>query len=165
MLRYQLLHYYCYSRFLNINIKFPFLKNFYILYNEDIYSIYLEGGDYEKALSEKQEREKAEQEERRKLNEEGKKIIQDTEEEIGLDNQINDNEEKKEEKEINQNEKEEKEEKEEEHVENENPFAAPEIESSSEETEEDKSFNDILYWNISPNIDEKTGKKILNDLD
>ena len=133
--------------------------------DNDIYSLYLEGGDYEKALSEKKEREKAEQEERRKLNEEGKKIIQDTEEEIGLDNQINNNEEKNEEQKINQNEKEEKEEKEEQHLENENPLEGPEIESSSEETDEDKSFNDVNYWNVSPNIDKKTESNILNDLD
>ena len=145
-------------------------KNIMDVLKEDneIYSLYLQGGDYEKALSEKKEREKAEQEERRKLNEEGKKIIQDTEEEIGLNNQINENEGKNEEQEVNQNEKEGKEGKEgkeEEHVENENPSDVPEIESSSEETEDDKSFNDVNYWNVSYNVDEKKGNDIINALD
>ena len=142
-------------------------KNFFEVLQEDneIYSLYLEGGDYEDTLNKKKERENNEREERRKLNEGEKKIIQDTEEEIGLGNPINDNKEGNNgEQENNQNEKEEKEE---EHFENQNPFDVPEVqevESFSEETEEDKSFNDVIYWSI-PGIKPEDGKNILKDLD
>ena len=131
--------------------------------DNDIYSVYLEGGDYEKILQEKKEREKNEQEERRKLNEEGKKIIEDTEEDIGLGNPINDNNdnnENNEEPENNQNENNE----EQDINQNENPFAVPEVESSSEENEEEKMFNDVNYWE-TPMPDEKAKNDALKDLD
>ena len=131
--------------------------------DNDIYSIYLKGGDYEKILQEKKEREKNEQEERRKLNEEGKKIIEDTEEDIGLGNPINDNNdnnENNEEPENNQNENNE----EQDINQNENPFAVPEVESSSEENEEEKMFNDVNYWE-TPMPDEQAKNDALKDLD
>ena len=142
-------------------------KNFFEVLQEDneIYSLYLEGGDYKDTLNKKKERENNEREQRRKLNEGEKKIIQDTEEEIGLGNPINDNKEGNNgEQENNQNEKEEKEE---EHFENQNPFDVPEVqevESFSEETEEDKSFNEVIYWSI-PGIKPEDGNNILKDLD
>ena len=130
--------------------------------DNEIYSLYLEGGDYEDTLNKKKERENNEREQRRKLNEGEKKIIQDPEEEIGLGNPINDNKEGNNgEQENNQNEKEEKEE---EHFENQNPFDVPEVqevESFSEETEEDKSFNEVNYWSI-PGIKPEDGDNLLN---
>ena len=160
-------------------------KSFFKVLEEDnkIYSLYLEGGDYEDTLNKKKERENNEREERNKLYEGDKKTIQDTEEEIGLGNQINDNEEGNNgEQENNQNEKEEneakevaeekekkdeneaKKAKEEENFENQDPFDSPEIESSSEETEEDKNYNDPNYWGIKSEMKPEEGENLIKDL-
>ena len=137
-------------------------KNFMEVLEEDneIYSTYLKGGDYEKLLTEKKEREKQEQEERKKLNEQANKEMQDDLNDNGMGNENNpygDN--KGEDNEENPKEKEEDKEF------MENPFdTVEEIEVESEETEEQKSFNDVNYW--KPEVkDDDSMKNILNDLD
>jgi hypothetical protein len=137
-------------------------KNFMEVLEEDneIYSTYLKGGDYEKLLTEKKEREKQEQEERKKLNEQANKEMQDDQNDIGMGNENNpygDN--KGEDNEENPKEKEEDKEF------MENPFdTVEEIEEESAETEEQKSFNDVNYW--KPEVkDDDSMKNILNDLD
>ena len=137
-------------------------KNFMEVLEEDneIYSTYLKGGDYEKLLTEKKEREKQEQEERKKLNEQANKEMQDDLNDNGMGNENNpygDN--KGEDNEENPKEKEEDKEF------MENPFdTVEEIEVESEETEEQKSFNYVNYW--KPEVkDDDSMKYILNDLD
>ena len=134
-------------------------KNFMEVLEEDneIYSTYLEGGDYEKLLTEKKEREKQEQEERKKLNEQVKEEMQEDLNDIGVgsenigygDNKGEDNEEIQKDKEEFM----------------ENPLdMVEEIEIESEETEEQKSFNDVNYW--KPEVkDDDSMKNILDDLD
>ena len=125
--------------------------------DNEIYSTYLEGGDYEKLLTEKKEREKQEQEERKKLNEQVKEEMQEDLNDIGVgsenigygDNKGEDNEEIQKDKEEFM----------------ENPLdMVEEIEIESEETEEQKSFNDVNYW--KPEVkDDDSMKNILDDLD
>ena len=139
-------------------------KNFMEVLKEDneIYSTYLEGGDYEKLLAEKKEREKQEQEERKKLNEVGEKDMQEEEKEIGNINDFGDakgaeNNENLKEKEVEEENKELME----------NPFDMAEevVEAESEETEEEKSFNDVNYWKPENKQDDDSMKDLLNDLD
>jgi hypothetical protein len=134
-------------------------KSFMEVLKEDneIYSTYLEGGDYGKLLTEKKEREKKEQEERKKLNE-GEKAMKEEENEIGGINDFGDakggenNEnlqEKEEDKELM-----------------ENPFdTAEEVEVESVETEEEKSFNDVNYWRPENQQNDDAMKDILDELD
>ena len=119
-------------------LKYFCQKNIMEVLNEDkdIFYVYSQEGDYEKLLSEKKEREKQEQEERKKLYEEREKIINN----------------------LNKDEKEE--------LEIEKPYASiDEIETMSEESEEDKSFNDVNYWKVEIKPDEKIINNIFNDLD
>ena len=139
-------------------------KNFMEVLKEDneIYSTYLEGGDYEKLLAEKKEREKQEQEERKKLNEVGEKDMQEEEKEIGNINDFGDAKGA----ENNENLKEKKVEEENKEL-MENPFDMAEevVEAESEETEEEKSFNDVNYWKPENKQDDDSMKDLLNDLD
>ena len=129
-------------------------KNFMELLEQDnsIYSVYLKGEDYESLLNEKKEQEKLEKEERQKLEE--KSINEGAEEEMvsGLGDSINimggDNVEEQEE--------------------------APKIEEGpnieieeevSEETEEEKRFNDVNYWKADVKPDDNIMSAVLNDLD
>ena len=129
-------------------------KNFMELLEQDnsIYSVYLKGEDYESLLNEKKEQEKLEKEERKKLEE--KSINEGGEEEMvsGLGDSINI---------MGGNDVEEQEE-------------APKIEEGpnieieeevSEETEEEKRFNDVNYWKADVKPDDNIMSAVLNDLD
>ena len=129
-------------------------KNFMELLEQDnsIYSVYLKGEDYESLLNEKKEQEKLEKEERQKLEE--KSINEGAEEEMvsGLGDSINI---------MGGNDVEEQEE-------------APKIEEGpnieieeevSEETEEEKRFNDVNYWKADVKPDDNIMSAVLNDLD
>ena len=129
-------------------------KNFMELLEQDnsIYSVYLKGEDYESLLNEKKEQEKLEKEERKKLEE--KSINEGGEEEMvsGLGDSINimggnDVEEQEEAQKIE-----------------EGPDIVTE-EEVSEETEEEKRFNDVNYWKADVKPDDNIMSAVLNDLD
>ena len=136
-------------------------KNFMELLEQDnsIYSVYLKGEDYETLLNEKKEQEKKEKEERQKLEE--KKIEEGGDEEemvSGLGDSINildDN---------NAVEHDEIQKMEEEEEEKERPDTGTE-EEGSEETEDDKRFNDVNYWKADVRPDDNIMSAVLNDLD
>ena len=157
-------------------------RSFMDLMEQDmgIYKIYLEGGDYQKALDEKIENEKKEQEQIEKELEEKKKAEeeafkeeeeQDDNKKFNLKGSLNmfdqegeeENEKKDKEKEENaeenDNENEKEENKGEEKIENTNE------ESSTEENENLKEYNDVNFWKteISPN--DEIMSSVLNDLD
>ena len=136
-------------------------KNFMELLEQDnsIYSVYLKGEDYETLLNEKKEKEKKEKEERQKLEE--KKIEEGGDEEemaAGLGDSINildDN---------NAVEHDEIPKMEEEEEEKDRPDTGTE-EEGSEETEDDKRFNDVNYWKADVRPDDNIMSAVLNDLD
>ena len=136
-------------------------KNFMELLEQDnsIYSVYLKGEDYETLLNEKKEQEKKEKEERQKLEE--KKIEEGGDEEemvSGLGDSINildDN---------NAVEHDENQKMEEEEEEKDRPDTGTE-EEGSEETEDDKRFNDVNYWKADVRPDDNIMSAVLNDLD
>ena len=136
-------------------------KNFMELLEQDnsIYSVYLKGEDYETLLNEKKEQEKKEKEERQKLEE--KKIEEGGDEEemvSGLGDSINildDN---------NAVEHDEIPKMEEEEEEKDRPDTGTE-EEGSEETEDDKRFNDVNYWKADVRPDDNIMSAVLNDLD
>ena len=136
-------------------------KNFMELLEQDnsIYSVYLKGEDYETLLNEKKEQEKKEKEERQKLEE--KKIEEGGDEEemvAGLGDSINildDN---------NAVEHDEIQKMEEEEEEKDRPDTGTE-EEGSEETEDDKRFNDVNYWKADVRPDDNIMSAVLNDLD
>ena len=136
-------------------------KNFMELLEQDnsIYSVYLKGEDYETLLNEKKEQEKKEKEERQKLEE--KKLEEGGEEEemvAGLGDSINildDN---------NAVEHDEIPKMEEEEEEKDRPDTGTE-EEGSEETEDDKRFNDVNYWKADVRPDDNIMSAVLNDLD
>ena len=136
-------------------------KNFMELLEQDnsIYSVYLKGEDYETLLNEKKEQEKKEKEERQKLEE--KKIEEGGDEEemvSGLGDSINildDN---------NAVEHDEIQKMEEEEEEKDRPDTGTE-EEGSEETEDDKRFNDVNYWKADVRPDDNIMSAVLNDLD
>ena len=136
-------------------------KNFMELLEQDnsIYSVYLKGEDYETLLNEKKEQEKKEKEERQKLEE--KKIEEGGDEEemvAGLGDSINildDN---------NAVEHDEIPKMEEEEEEKDRPDTGTE-EEGSEETEDDKRFNDVNYWKADVRPDDNIMSAVLNDLD
>ena len=149
-------------------------KTFMDLMEEDIkiYKLYLDKGNYEKALEQKINREKLEKEKMEKEEEEKKKTEDDVyfnEEDEQEDNKKLDikdeveeeKEEKdeKEEKEENVGEKDEKEEGVEEKKESEKE------ESSTEETEKDKDYNDVNYWKVDIIPNDDIMSSIINDLD
>ena len=138
----------------------------------DIYKIYTQGGDFNKALEEKREKERIEREnmEKEKLDEEKKKMEEDgyfnnEEEETDdkkndLKGSINMNQDDEEEN----NEKEENNENNEENENEQRPEENKE-DSSTEESEKDKDYNDVNFWRpeVKPNDDILTS--ILSDLD
>ena len=135
-------------------------KNFMELLEQDnsIYSVYLKGEDYETLLIEKKEQEKKEKEERQKLEE--KKLEEGGEEEemvAGLGDSINilDDNNAVEHDEIPKMEEEE---------EKDRPDTGTE-EEGSEETEDDKRFNDVNYWKADVRPDDNIMSAVLNDLD
>ena len=136
-------------------------KNFMELLEQDnsIYSVYLKGEDYETLLNEKKEQEKKEKEERQKLEE--KKIEEGGDEEemvAGLGDSVNildDN---------NAVEHDEIPKMEEEEEEKDRPDTGTE-EEGSEETEDDKRFNDVNYWKADVRPDDNIMSAVLNDLD
>ena len=134
-------------------------KNFMELLEQDnaIYGQYLKGEDYLAALSEKKEQEKQEKEERQKLEE--KDLNEGGEEEMvsGLGDSINIIDD-------NKNVDQEEAPKAEEEEAKEKPDAGPE-EEVSEETEEEKSFNDVNYWKSEIKPDDDIMSAMLNDLD
>ena len=172
-------------------------KNFMELIEEDaqIFKIFLAGGDYEKALNDKKEKEKTEKEalEKEKEMEENKKAEEDAyynneEEEQddkknlkdsvnNLDQEDEENDEKKNENEnINENENENQNENEKENEkDNENNEEEKEKEkekteenkeeSSSEETEESKKFNEVNFWKPEIVPDDNIMSAVLNGLD
>ena len=145
-------------------LKYFGKKNFMELLEENnsIYSIYLKGDDYEPILEEKKQRLLKEEEERKKAEE--KSLMEGTEDEMvpGLgdsinmvgdnDNNENDNMEKEE---IQKHEEEEVKDK---------PDTGTE-EEITEESEEDKSFNDVNFWKPQINPDDNIMSAILHDLD
>ena len=135
-------------------------KNFMELLEQDnsIYSVYLKGEDYETLLNEKKEQEKKEKEERQKLEE--KKIEEGGDEEemvAGLGDSVNilDDNNAVEHDEIPKMEEEE---------EKDRPDTGTE-EEGSEETEDDKRFNDVNYWKADVRPDDNIMSAVLNDLD
>ena len=134
-------------------------KNFMELLEQDnsIYEQYLKGEDYMATLSEKKEQEKLEKEERQKLEE--KAMNEGGEEEMvsGLGDSINIIDD-------NKNVDQEEAPKAEEEEAKEKPDAGPE-EEVSEETEEEKSFNDVNYWKSEIKPDDDIMSAMLNDLD
>ena len=141
------------------DLKYFGKKNFMELLEEDnqIYNVFLEGGDYQKLLNEKKERELKEQEERKKsvedFNEPPEEGVEDNNIQAGLTDSINivdDNEQK----EVQKDDDEFKE-----------KLDSGGEEEVSEETEEDKSYNDVNCWkpNIAP--DDNIMSAVLNDLD
>ena len=148
-------------------------KTFMDLLEEDIaiYKIYLENGDYQKALNEKIEKAKLEQEKLEKELEEEKKkeeedfVAEEEEQEdkkgdlkgsVNLEGQDEDEENNK-----NDEEKEEKN--------NENETGGEEkVESSNEEEtaeEEKKDYNEVNYWKPEIKSNDDIMSAILNDLD
>ena len=127
--------------------------------DNSIYSVYLKGEDYETLLNEKKEQEKKEKEERQKLEE--KKLEEGGDEEgmvAGLGDSINildDN---------NAVEHDEIPKMEEEEEEKDRPDTGTE-EEGSEETEDDKRFNDVNYWKADVRPDDNIMSAVLNDLD
>ena len=151
-------------------------KNFMEVMEEDldIYKIYLKGEDYNKALKEKREKERIEREnmEKEKLAEEKRKMEEDgyfnnEEEEVDdmkkndLKGSINLNQDDEEEN--NEN----KEENNENNEENENEPKPEENkeDSSTEESEKDKEFNDVNFWRPEVKPDDDILSSILRDLD
>ena len=141
-------------------------KTFMDLLEEDIgiYKIYLENGDYQKALDEKIEKAKLEQENlEKKLEEEKKKDEEDfvAEEEEQEDKK---GDLKGSANEMGQEEDEEKEEKN-----NENEIGGEEkVESSNEEEtteEEKKDYNEVNFWKPEIKSNDSIMSAILNDLD
>ena len=134
-------------------------KNFMELLEQDnsIYEQYLKGEDYMATLSEKKEQEKLEKEERQKSEE--KAMNEGGEEEMvsGLGDSINIIDD-------NNNVNQEEAPKAEEEEAKEKPDAGPE-EEVSEETEEEKSFNDVNYWKSEIKPDDDIMSAMLNDLD
>ena len=165
--------------------------NFLEILEEDtnIYNIYKDGGDYKAKLEEKIEREKAEKEkaEKEKADQEivgeeeenkDEHIHQDDDEEneegveeIGVDregdeegekkNEAEENEKEDDEEKEKEKEKEEKEEKEKEDEENNDDKKS----TSTEESAEDKKYNEVNFWTapITPNDDIMSA--ILNDIE
>ena len=135
-------------------------KNFMELLEQDnaIYGQYLKGEDYLAALSEKKEQEKQEKEERQKLEE--KDLNEGGEEEMvsGLGDSINI---------IDDNKNNAVEQEEAPKVEEEEAKEKPDTgtEDVSEETEEEKSFNDVNYWKSEIKPDDDIMSAMLNDLD
>ena len=139
----------------------------------DIYKIYLSGGDFNKALEEKRDKERVEREnmEKEKLAEEKKKMEEDgyfNNEEEETDDKKNDlkgsiNMNQDEEEENNEN----KEENNENNEDNENEPKPEENkeESSTEESEKDKEFNDVNYWKPEIKANDDILSSILKDLD
>ena len=145
-------------------LKYFGKKNFMELLEENnsIYSIYLKGDDYEPILEEKKQRLLKEEEERKKAEE--KSLMEGTEDEMvpGLGDSINmvgdnDNNENDnmEQEEIQKHEEEEVKDK---------PDTGTE-EEITEESEEDKSFNDVNFWKPQINPDDNIMSAILHDLD
>ena len=134
-------------------------KNFMELLEQDnsIYEQYLKGEDYMATLTEKKEQEKLEKEERQKLEE--KAMNEGGEEEMvsGLGDSINIIDD-------NNNVDQEEAPKAEEEEAKEKPDTGPE-EEVSEETEEEKSFNDVNYWKSEIKPDDDIMSAMLNDLD
>ena len=141
------------------DLKYFGKKNFMEILEEDnqIYRIYTEGGDYEKLLNAKKEREKKEQEERKKSEEEANEAGEEEQEEpnvqIGLGDSINNFDDGEQEKEVKKDEDEFKEK------------LDSGTEEPSEETEEDKSFNDVNFWKPSITPDDNIMNAFLTDLD
>ena len=141
------------------DLKYFGKKNFMELLEEDnkIYRTYTEGGDYEKLLNAKKEREKKEQEERKKSEEEAGEAGEEEQEEpnvqIGLGDSINNFDDGEQEKEVKKDEDEFKEK------------LDSGTEEPSEETEEDKSFNDVNFWKPSITPDDNIMNAFLTDLD
>ena len=135
-------------------------KNFMELLEQDnaIYGQYLKGEDYLAALSEKKEQEKQEKEERQKLEE--KDLNEGGEEEMvsGLGDSINI---------IDDNNNNAVDKEEAPKVEEEEAKEKPDTgtEDVSEETEEEKSFNDVNYWKSEIKPDDDIMSAMLNDLD
>ena len=135
-------------------------KNFMELLEQDnaIYGQYLKGEDYLAALSEKKEQEKQEKEERQKLEE--KDLNEGGEEEMvsGLGDSINI---------IDDNKNNAVDQEEAPKVEEEEAKEKPDTgtEDVSEETEEEKSFNDVNYWKSEIKPDDDIMSAMLNDLD
>ena len=123
-----------------------------------IYGQYLKGEDYLAALSEKKEQEKQEKEERQKLEE--KDLNEGGEEEMvsGLGDSINI---------IDDNKNNAVDQEEAPKVEEEEAKEKPDTgtEDVSEETEEEKSFNDVNYWKSEIKPDDDIMSAMLNDLD
>ena len=142
------------------DLKYFGKKNFMELLEEDnqIYDVYLKGGDYEKLLNEKKEREKKEQEERKKLEEEvnegGEEEGEEQNIQTGLGESINNFDDGGEQEGEVQKDEEEFKEK-----------LDSGTEEVSEETEEDKSFNDVNFWKPSIKPDDNIMNAVLNDLD
>ena len=141
------------------DLKYFGKKNFMEVLEEDnqIYRTYTEGGDYEKLLNAKKEREKKEQEERKKSEEEANEAGEEEQEEpnvqIGLGNSINNFDDGEQQKEVQKDEDEFKEK------------LDSGTEEPSEETEEDKSFNDVNFWKPSITPDDNIMNAFLTDLD
>jgi len=137
-------------------------KNFMELLEQDnaIYGQYLKGEDYLAALSEKKEQEKQEKEERKKLEE--KDLNEGGEEEMvsGLGDSINIIDD-------NNNNNNAVDQEEAPKVEEEEAKEKPDTgtEDVSEETEEEKSFNDVNYWKSEIKPDDDIMSAMLNDLD
>ena len=144
-------------------LKYFGKKNFMELLEENnsIYSIYLKGDDYEPILEEKKQRLLKEEEERKKAEE--KSLMEGTEDEMvpGLGDSINmvgDNDNNE-----NDNMVQEEIQKHEEEVKD-KPDTGTE-EEITEESEEDKSFNDVNFWKPQINPDDNIMSAILHDLD
>ena len=135
-------------------------KNFMELLEQDnsIYEPYLKCEDYMATLSEKKEQEKLEKEERQKLEE--KAMNEGGEEEMvsGLGDSINI---------IDDNKNNAVDQEEAPKVEEEEAKEKPDTgtEDVSEETEEEKSFNDVNYWKSEIKPDDDIMSAMLNDLD
>ena len=150
-------------------------KNFMEVIDEDleIYKIYLQGGDFNKALGEKREKERIEREnmEKEKLAEEKKKMEEDgyfNNEEEETDDKKNDlkgsiNMNQDEEEENNEN----REENNENNEDNENEPKPEENkeDSSTEESEKDKFYNDVNFWRAEVMPNDEILSSILKDLD
>ena len=171
-------------------------KNFMELLKEDIdiYQLYLQGGDYEKALNEKKEKERIEREEMEKKEMEEKKKSEedeyfnneeedqeDNKKSDDLNNQQNDKDEDKKDEKDNENDNEkdneidkdnagtEKEEKDEEKKDNEEKekekVEENKEESSTEENEETKQFNDANFWKAEIVPDDNILSAVMKDFD
>jgi len=135
-------------------------KNFMELLEQDnaIYGQYLKGEDYLAALSEKKEQEKQEKEERQKLEEKDLNEGGEGEMVSGLGDSINI---------IDDNKNNAVDQEEAPKVEEEEAKEKPDTgtEDVSEETEEEKSFNDVNYWKSEIKPDDDIMSAMLNDLD